>query len=198
MNVRFKYSTVFSAGIYYDNTFLVNNYRVQISMLTGTMEPDDHDVGMERVKYFIHRCLANSVFINSDNHEQCLALLSANLKVCTLPTEPFDQAIIIALYSKLNAILEDRILVTDIELSSEIGDNIWFMHCEDETVGPFEDAGWWQDSEPVQCNEADFVVDDKILALTKTTSWKELDLAWDDNDGQEPDNRVLLVDFQKK
>ena len=117
MNVRFKYSTYFAAGVYYADAYIVNNYRVTISFLTGTEDPEDQNIGLERIKYFIHNRLASSVFIDQSNQTQCQLFTSAHVPVTTLPLEPFDQVIGIALYSKLNAILEDRMIITDIEIS---------------------------------------------------------------------------------
>lgn len=196
MNVRFKYSTYFSAGVYYNNAFIVNNYRVTLSFLTATENPTDHEVGMDRIKYFIHNRLANSVFIHKDNHTQCQAFNTANIPVTTLPLEPFDQVVGIALYSKLNAILEDRMLITDLEISSDIGDNITYLHSDDENTGPFNDEGWWLSIDTSNC-DYNFVVDDKIVALSKNKSWSELDLDWDNPESPEDDdNRLVLADFK--
>lgn len=196
MNVRFKYSTYFPAGVYYNNTFIVNNYKLVLDFLTVTEDPSDHEVSMERIKYFIHNRVANSVFINKENQSQCQMLNSANIHCTTLPMEPFDQVVGIALYSKLNAILENRLLITDIEISSELGDNIIYMHSEEENIGPFEDAGWWSSSDTSHY-EYEFVVDDKVVALSKNKSWTELDLDWEKTDlTTDDDNRLVLADFK--
>lgn len=196
MNARFKYSTYFPACVYYNNTFIINSYRVALSFITATNEPTDHEIALERVKYFIHNRLSNSVFIHKDNQSQCQAFSAANVPVTTLPMEPFDQVIGIALYSKLNAILEDCVLITDIEISSDLGDNISYLHSDDEAVGPFEENGWWTNPDTSHC-DYDFVIDDKVVALTKNKTWSDLDLDWDQNTVEnEDDNRLVLADFK--
>lgn len=196
MNVRFKYSTYFSAGVYYSDAFIINNYRINISFLTGTEDPEDQNIGLERIKYFIHNRLASGVFIEQNNQAQCQLFNSAHVPVTTLPLEPFDQVIGMALYFKLNAILEDRMIVTDIEISSDLGDNIWYLHSDDEPSGPFEELGWWSESDISQC-DTNFIIDDKIVALTRNKTWADLELEWTDTQETETDNKLVLADFKK-
>jgi hypothetical protein len=90
-------------------------------------------------------------------------------------------------------------IITEIELSSELGDSIVYLHNDLENMGPIEDAGWWHDPEPTHVDSA--VVDiDNVVPLNYNTSWKELGLAWDTSVVVRPDdtdNKVVFADFSK-
>ncbi|CAB4137663.1 hypothetical protein UFOVP328_49 [uncultured Caudovirales phage] len=200
MNVRLRYTTKFTAGIFFSDRLMMNNYQVSLNMITASEDSDDHNVALDRIKYFIENQLKHTIFINSKNFNQCRALADAGLKITTLPEEPIDQVIGIMLYCKLNAILEDRLIVVEVEVSSELGDNIVYFHDEEEAQGPFETVGWWKESDTVHC---DFKLFDseKVVALNHIgAGWNELGLHWEDSiklNIDIEDNKVVFADFAK-
>lgn len=196
MNVRLKYSTVFTSGIYYGNQLIMNTYRASFNMLTGDCNGEDHNVALERLKFFIHNQIASGIFINQTNKKICQDLFGAGIKVITLPEEPVDQVIGIMLHSKLNAIMEDRLLITDVELASELGDNIWYVHSDDENQGPMDQAGWWQESDTSYC-DLNLMIDQKIINLQPKQSWDDLDLNWSEQKTVAQDNKLVFADFSK-
>jgi hypothetical protein len=198
MNVRLQYPTTFTAGIFYAGELRMNNYRVNLHLTTGVATGDEHNIALDRVKYFLHNQITSSVFVNRENLPSCQALTSAGIRITTVPEEPVDQVIGIMLYCKLNAIMEQRMSITEIELASELGDSIVYMHNDLENMGPIEDYGWWHDPEPTHVDST--VIDvDNVVPLKYNTSWKELGLAWDTEavvdqvDGA--DNKVVFADF---
>jgi len=199
MNVRLRYSTVFTAGIFYADQMRMNNYQVKLHLLTNSEDGDDHNIALDRIKYFLHNQLNSTVFINSEDLDQCQAFVSAGIKITTLPEYPLDQVIGIMLYCKLNAILEDRMIITEIEICSELGENIVYLHNEQEALGPFESTGWWSESDSVHC-DLNLFDSKKIIALHHLgTSWKDLGLNWDNSVIIDIDNddKVLFADFAK-
>ena len=200
MNVRLQYPTTFTAGIFYAGEMRMNNYRVNLHLTTGVATGDEHNIALDRIKYFLHNQITSSVFVNRENLSSCQSLTSAGIRITTVPEEPVDQVIGIMLYCKLNAIMEQRMVITEIELASELGDSIVYMHNDLENMGPIEDSGWWHDPEPTLVDSA--VIDvDNIVPLNFNTSWKELGLAWDTEDvvnrPDEVDNKVVFADFSK-
>jgi hypothetical protein len=199
MNVRLRYSTVFTAGIFYTDQLRMNNYQIKLHITTNSEEGNDHNIALDRIKYFIHNQLNSTVFINSAEAEQCRSFATAGINVTTLPEDPLDQVIGIMLYCKLNAILESRMIVTEIEICSELGENIVYLHNDQDAQGPFADAGWWSESNAVHCNLTLFD-NEKTVALHHIgSSWRDLGLHWDEsiiiniND----DNKVVFADFAK-
>ena len=199
MNVRLRYSTVFTAGIFYADQMRMNNYQVKLYITTNSEEGDDHNIALDRIKYFLHNQLNSTVFINSAEAEQCRAFATAGIKLTTLPEEPLDQVIGIMLYCKLNAVLENKMIVDQVEICSELGENIVYLHGEQEAIGPFADAGWWQDSDAVHCDLSLFD-NEKVLALHHLgAGWRDLGLNWDNSViiNVNDDNKVVFADFVK-
>jgi hypothetical protein len=199
MNVRLRYSTVFTAGIFYDGQMRMNNYQVKLHLVTNSEEGDDHNIALDRIKYFLHNQLNSTVFINSAEAEQCRAFASAGINLTTLPEDPLDQVIGIMLYCKLNAMLEDRMIITEIEICSELGENIVYLHNDQDAQGPFADVGWWQEPDAVHCDLTLFD-NEKTVALHHVgASWRDLGLNWDESIiiNVNNDNKVVFADFAK-
>jgi len=199
MNVRLRYSTVFTAGIFYDDQMRMNNYQVKLHLVTNSEEGDDHNIALDRIKYFLHNQLNSTVFINSAESNQCRAFAAAGIKMTTLPEDPLDQVIGIMLYCKLNAILEDRMIIDEIEICSELGENIVYLHNNQDAQGPFADAGWWQEPDAVHCDLTLFD-NEKTVALHHIgAGWRELGLNWDESIiiNVNDDNKVVFADFAK-
>jgi hypothetical protein len=200
MNVRLQYSTTFTAGIFYAGEMRMNNYRVNLHLTTGEADGDGHNIALDRIKYFLHNQINSSVFVNRENLSSCQALTLAGIRIATVPEEPVDQVIGIMLYCKLNAIMEQRMAITEIELASELGDSIVYMHNHLENMGPIEDSGWWHDPEPTHIGSTAIDID-KVVPLNYRSSWKEIGLAWDTEiaieRADDSDNKVVFADFSK-
>jgi hypothetical protein len=198
MNVRLQYDTAFTAGIFYSGQLMMNNYRLKLDIITMSTEVDDHNIALDRIKFFIHNQLAHSVFINSADIERCQRLISAGIKITNLPEEPVDQIIGIMLYCKLNAIVDDCLAVHQIKISSELGDNIVYFHSDDESLGPLETPGWHNAKDTAHCDLSK--LDLKVVDIQQMISWKDLGLNWKIDqaaDNNSKDNTVLFADFTK-
>ena len=196
MNVRIEKTLNFCAGFHYDGSLSMTNYYVKLYMITNCTDSYDHNIALSRIKQFIWVELNNTIFINQENTKQCNLYLQAGLNITTLPAEPVDQIIGMMLYSKLNAIMEDRILINEIEISSDAGDNIVYLHSADEGLGPFVDAGWWSAADLVHCNES--IDDTKVLNMHQTSAWRDLEMDWNpDSITSASGNTIVFADFKK-
>jgi hypothetical protein len=198
MNVRLQYETGFTAGIFYSGQMMMNNYRLSLDIITVSSEVDDHNIALDRIKFFIHNQLSHSVFINSSDTDRCQKLISAGLKITNLPEEPVDQIVGMMLYCKLNAIVDDCLAVYQIKISSELGDNIVYFHSDDESLGPLENPGWYNVNDTSHCDLTN--LDLKVVDIQQRLSWKDLGLSWKTNqvkDNSNKDNTVLFADFTK-
>jgi hypothetical protein len=191
---------VFTAGIFYAGQMRMNNYQVKLHLITNSDEGDDHNIALDRIKYFLHNQLNSTVFINGAESDQCKAFASSGLKITTLPEEPLDQVIGIMLYCKLNAILEDRMIIDEVEICSELGENIIYLHGEEDAQGPFAESGWWRDSDSVHC-DLTLLGHEKIVALHHLGSgWRDLGLDWETEliiNVNPDDNKVVFADFAR-
>jgi hypothetical protein len=198
MNVQIKHSINFVAGIYYDNSLSMNHYTVTLRLLTNCVDPEHQNIAFERIKYFIYNELENTIFINQNNRDKAKALMDCGLSVTTMPEEPVDQLIGIMLYYKLNAITEDQIIVIETELSSLIGENIIYIHNENEGVNFANRPDWWSAPDLVHCDH-DLLNNDKILTIHQNNTWKNANLNWNDNPSDSTSaSTVVFADFKKE
>lgn len=195
MNVRLSTSFRFNAGVYYDNKMRINEYNLKVWMTTNSTNPANHNIAFERMKYFIYNTLDSTIFIDGSLEEQCQAYIDAGLDITTLPGSPVDQLIGIMLYYKLNAIMEDRMIVVETEFSSSMGDSMVYLHSEHETTTGVEPAPWWSSPDPVHC-DSNLIESDKVVAIHQTSAWRELDMAWPDEE-TETGNTVVFANFKK-
>lgn len=196
MNVRLQYDLEFLAGIYYDDCLQINNYEVSINLLTKTADSASTNIAMERLKAFVHGVLESTVFINQVNQERAEFLQMIGCNVTTLPEEPVDQIIGMMLYYKLNAVMENRMVITNLTISSRLGDGVWYQHDEEDVAGPFVPDGWWHKSsvqhETIEREEAPGNVV-KVIS----TGWHEMALEWPENTMPPGDNTVVYGKFPR-
>jgi hypothetical protein len=187
MNVRLRFNTDIRAGIWLSDQFLINNFSINLQLITQSNNPEDHSVCMGRIRTVLDG-LENSVFINQTHTDKIKQLIDCGLRVTAFPHEPIDQIIGVVLYEKLNAVLEGRMCVTDLDICSD-SDNIWFMHSNNEKISAVPDNGWWAESTP-ECNVSENnVTGKKVVKLRKLSSWKHLDLGWQSD---QPSETVII------
>lgn len=196
MNVRLQYTTTFTAGVFWNGQMLMNNYVAKFYMLTNTSDSETQNIAYERLKYFLYSEFNSTIFVNREHQVQCQKFVEAGLKITTLPAEPVDQLLGIMLYCKLNAIMEEHMIVHEVEISSDLGDNMAYLHAADENLGPFEESGWWHDKDLVHC-DIKLVHNDKVVAMNGDGIWRELGLSWPEFDNPVPgDNTVVFAEFK--
>jgi hypothetical protein len=197
MNVRLRHDMHFVAGIYYDGRIRMNNYTLTLWMTTACTDPVDQNTAFERIKYFVYNKIDSTVFVNSAHDQQCQLLWSAGLKITTMPGEPVDQLIGIMLYYKLNAIMEGRMIIEETEITSALGENMTYLHCENEHTDIPAQPDWWQAADPIHCDLA-LIDSDKVVTMPQASTWRELDLCWTVADtNTDTGNTVVFADFKK-
>lgn len=180
MSTTIQRDFTFQTGVYYEDTFLINTYDIDLTMLVETDSIREQNVAMDRIKYFLHECLENSIFIDMSEKKVIDKYLAANLKVCTLPEEPYDQIITLVLLTKLNAILEGRLLITDIVLNSQLSDGVKFIYDYESVniANPFKN-GWWMEPNAHINDIYKQNKKDKIVKLVKNVNdWTIAGLEW--------------------
>jgi len=196
MNVRLEYDMSWNSCIWFENTLQMNRYQIELMMTTNTSDQDDQITCMNRMNHFIYEELNNTVFINENDTDQIQLLSTAGIKITTLPEAPIDQIIGWIVFLKLNSILEDRMVITDAKIQSDLGDNIKYMHTLGESLGPVSQTGWWTDSSPVHSTVKSGANKKRVVKLNKGTSWKKLDMTWTGEDETlSTANTVLFAQF---
>jgi hypothetical protein len=194
MNVRLQYTMSFTAGVHYNDQLIMNNYLFRAYMITNVKEAELTNTAFERLKYFISEEMDSTVFINSENQEAAQRYVDAGIRITTLPNEPVDQIVGVMLFHKLNAIMEDRISVVETELSSHLGENMVYIHSENEISQDIEIPAWWTSPDITHC-ELEFGDGDTIFAIPPTSiSWRDLDMSWPNEVVTETGN-VVFAEF---
>jgi hypothetical protein len=194
MNIRLHYETGFLAGVYFDDRLQINSYQVGLNLVTHSTDAADSNIALERVKLFIDD-LNSTVFMNScwPIHEQMMTEMG--IDITPLPEEPVDQMVGMMLYYKLNAIMEGRMEVAQIELSSSLGDNVCYLHDDQDSAGPFAQDGWWNDASADRTTKISGDADSNVVKLTHK-NWRDVGLAWPEEPAKEIKN-VVRANFTK-
>ena len=179
MNVRLRKQIAWYSGLVYQDRFCVNHYNAEMTMLTVSRDHDQQNIAYDRLKFWIGSVLDDSILIHSEN-----PLLSmyekTGARLIVLPEEPVDQILGIMLYLKLNSIMQNRIVITDIEICSTQGDQMSYTHSHGESLGPhLGQDGWWTDARPTWTWNRSQDPNDKVVNLDRTSECKDYGLDWD-------------------
>jgi len=195
MSARLKKSFGFYTGLIYQSQFLVNHWNVNLDLVTVSDDGGDHNIAYERMKYWIGRVLDDSILIgHTDPALEDVSRL--NGRVIVLPDEPVDQIVGIMLYLKLNAIMENRIVVAATEIWSTQGDQTSYIHTAGENLGPdLGQDGWWSDPRPIWSTSRSRGTG-RVVSLDRAAEWKDHGLGWESN---EPDasGNVVVAQFPR-
>ena len=183
MITRVERDIFFVAGVHFDDAYHINSYDMTLSMLIETEIPQEHGIAMERLEFFIKNIVNNSVFVHEDEAEIIERYLEAGIEVITLPEQPFDQVVALALLLKINAIMENRIKVTDLTISSMLGEGVRYPIVAEmaENADIMMGDNWWHCPDTEIRNQIVFTLDtDNVIKLFDDSAWAQLDLSWKD------------------
>ena len=200
MNVRFIHPLRFRAGVYYNGQLQMNEYVIKLYMQTTSLDQEVSNTAYSRIKHFVYSELENTIFINSEDADDAKKLVGVGLNVTTIPGEPVDQLIGIMLYYKISAIVEGRMLLGEVEVSSDLGEGLTYLHGENENVTDIKIPSWWNTCDLVHC-DSELLDADNVVTMHHASVWRELDLAWpdieDNSDDDDDGNTVVFANFKK-
>lgn len=195
MTARIHKSFELLAGLHFNGKYYVNQYLVDATFTVDTDSISEQNIAMERIKFFLHECLAHSVFVNQTDVEIIEKYTKAGMNVSTLPEDPYDQIIGIMLMTKLNSITEGRLTIIDLAIESSMSDGVSCCMAEDESLGPFYEKGWW--NEPSQRINDITQKNKKVVKLSKTkTEWQDVYLDWEEKANTTP-AEIVFASFDK-
>jgi hypothetical protein len=195
MNVRIAQRLSFNAGTWYDNTLEMNEYSIKLWMITQTFDPLEQNIAVGRAKYFIYDCINNTIFIDSHEESKCTEFIRAGLDITSINGAPADQLIGIVLFHKLNAIMEGRIQIVEIEISA--GSGITYLHNENEESENLSLPDWGITPDLIHCDLA-LTASEKVLSIPQNNAWRDIGLNWPDQLAEnENGNIVVFADFKQ-
>jgi len=195
MNARLRYEVEFPGGAYLDGMLELNRYTVGLDMETKTHNAEDITIALERVRTFVYGILENTVFVNQNDSGVGDLFATLGVNVTTLPEDPHDQIVGMALYHKLNSIMEDRVQVTGIDIKSEIGNHLMYCMDQEDQYSMFDVDGWWHHSN-TRHNDIELEHDSNVVRV-QGNGWKELDLEWTAAQQPKSSGHVVYGTFRK-
>src|SRR6056300_1494660 len=117
MNVRLEYQFKFTAGTLLEEKIHMNNYYVKVEMITQTIDGVEQNIALDRIRHMFFKHFQDCIFISEDEKETLDKLQATDFEVVVLPEVPVDQIIGIMLFAKLNAIMQDRMYITQLKIS---------------------------------------------------------------------------------
>lgn len=180
MNTRIEKDFCFQTGLYFQGNFYIAVYDITLSMLVETDSIKEQNIAMDRISYFLNDVLQHSILVNSNKQDIIEKYQDADLKVCELPEDPYDQILAMILLLKLNSITEERLKITDLVIGSSLSEGVRFNVVSEIAEGAFNGKYWWN-SPCVAMNSRDYEVGDhsKVIKLF-TDDWVNIGLSWRD------------------
>ena len=195
MNVRIAQLLSFNAGAWFEGGLEMNEYTVKLWMITQSIDPAEQNIAFLRMKHFVYTQLDSTIFVDSTDTDKCIELANAGLNITTMPGSVADQLIGIMLFHKLNAIMEGRIDIVEVEISA--GDTVVYLHGENETSEKLIIPDWWT-SVDLTHNNLELPDSGKVLSIPQNTAWRDVGLAWPDQSAEnETGNIVVFADFKQ-
>jgi len=183
-NTRIEKDAYFQVAIHFRGNFYVNTYEATMSMLIETGTTREMTIALERMNHFLSFVLQHSVLINSEDTVSIQNYKKAGLKICELPEEPLDQVVGMILMQKLNAIMEDRLIITDITIGSTLSEGVRYNLVSEVAENILNGDYWWNKSCLSISNEGCEDNQDNIVKLFDDNEWAEIGLTWKERSSQ--------------
>ena len=131
MSNTFTWKTKFKSIIIVDGELFANEYKLNISLTPYTADLKEQTEYFERLKNLFEQVFANTITTWRDEPlYETLRTASSN-RFIELPKPPYDQIMAAVCFCKANSILDSKIVINYIELSSWQGDGITYKVDKD-------------------------------------------------------------------
>jgi hypothetical protein len=178
MTTRIEKDFNITSAVHFSDKFLINYYNIKISLLVETDNVREQNIAMERLEYFLNEVISHGIFIDSNLQDVIEKYNKAGIRIITLPEEPYDQIIGMIILLKCNSIMENRLVITDLSISSKLSDNVRFCLVTEIAETIFAGDYWWNN---IGLNTFDIEKSNskKVVKLFDN-EWTELGLTWKD------------------
>lgn len=199
MNAKISKDFTFNAGIFFENSFLINIYDIKLSLLVLTEDAREQNIALERITYLIHGCFENSVFVKESETKVIDLYCKAGLAVCVLPDDPYDQVVAATLMTKFNIITENRLLVTDIQIQSLICNNVvFYLSNEDQIDFLVYENTWYTENNANINNLNKKSKKEKVVELKKEyDDWHHIGLTWKNKTNLRDQGEIVFIPADK-
>ena len=131
MSNTFTWKTKFKSIIIVDSELFSNEYKLNISLTPHTADLKEQTEYFERLKNLFEQVFANTITTWRDEPLYLTLRKSTTNRFIELPKPPYDQIMAAVCFCKANSILDSKIVINHIELSSWQGDGITYTVDKD-------------------------------------------------------------------
>lgn len=191
-----------------DKMLIPNYFTVGIEFLSTGDDGMEQVIAFDRMQCIIEDIMSGAVFANVDN--PLIAKLHKNFSayIVTLPAEPIDYVICATLFSKLLSVVEGRLIIDSVSVSSKMGSDIINIIHEDELAAmdwmvknKIKEAtgneAWWHRTDS-GCTDILLAGKDTNTVIHDIRDWKELELDWASAKSQVDSKEPKVVKFPDK
>ena len=126
MSNTFSWKTKFKSIIVVDGELFGNEYNLKISLTPHAASLKEQTEYFDRLKNLFELVFANTITTWREEKLYQVLKKSSNNRFVELPKPPYDQIMAAVCFCKANAILDSKITINFIELSSWQGDGITY------------------------------------------------------------------------
>lgn len=127
----FSWSTTFKTILVVDSELYYNTYDIKLAIEPLTKNLAEQSLYFERLKSLYTYIFTNAVVTHREEPLYRILETATTNRFIELPRPPYDQVMASACFTKSNAILNGKIIVKSIELSSYQGDGISYTIDKD-------------------------------------------------------------------
>lgn len=156
----------------------INSYEVGIKMRALTDQGRDYNIAYKRMKFWFQDIMHSAVLIH-DADPKLQTWRDTGLACVDFPREPVDQIVGLMLMSKLTAMVEGRLEISRLSISSPADDYVTYFCDHTDDLHWFEQPGWWRDPGPTHSTNLNRGrKSGKVIAISPMKDWKQYDLDW--------------------
>ena len=126
MASQFNWKPKFKSIIIVDGELFANEYEVNVFISAHTANLSEQSDYFERLKNLFEKVFANTITTWRDEKLYEVLKNNSNNRFIELPRPPYDQIMAAVCYCKANSVLDSKIIVNKLELSSWQGDGITY------------------------------------------------------------------------
>jgi hypothetical protein len=182
MNIDIEKTLAFSSVlVIQDRDPCINEYVVRLRLHVECQDNHEYNIAYLRIKHWFHEIMQDSVLIESQD-PRLQAWRSVDIRCMDFPVAPQDQSLSLMLMSKLSAITEDRITISQVAISSPRDDDVVYVCDQGDGLHWFDEVGWWQDPGPVHATDVRRGRKSlKVISMPRTQDWAQHGLDWSDS-----------------
>jgi len=131
MTNSFSWKTKFKSIIIVDGELFPNEYSVELHLTPHTADLKEQTAYFDRLKNLFEQVFANTVTTWREDKLYSVLRSNSTNRFIELPRPPYDQIMAAVCYCKANSILDSKIIINKIALSSWQGDGITYTVDKD-------------------------------------------------------------------